>query len=92
MRRSAAIGAGLAAIATAAVGLIALTGVPGIPVAEYLLFPGSWAAWLYKGDNYTSSHEFLIHAIAFGVPMNVLAGATIGALVAFLKGMSARLP
>ncbi len=89
MRRAAVIGAGLAAIATAAVGLIALTGVSTIPVAEYLLFPGSLAAWLYKGDNYGSNHEFLLQAIVFGVPMNTFVGALLGALVASVRRKTA---
>ncbi len=83
--RSALIGAGLAAIATAAVGVIALMGVSHIPIGEYLLFPGSWVAWLYKGDNYRSGHEFLLHSIAFGVPINAVAGSILGATLAFLR-------
>ena len=90
MRRAAVVGAGLAAIATAAVGVIALMGVSRIPVAEYLLVPGSLAAWLYKGDNYTSGHQFLLHAIVFGVPMNALIGAILGALLAYLRRTAAR--
>lgn len=92
MRRAAVIGAGLAAIATAAVGLIALTGVSTIPVAEYLLFPGSLAAWLYKGDTYGSNHEFLLHAILLGVPMNTLMGAILGVLVASVRRKSEEKP
>ena len=88
MRRAAVIGASLAAIATVAVAMIALMGVSRIPVAEYLLFPGSLAAWLYKGDNYRSSHEFLLHATALGVPINAVAGAILGALLVSLRRMS----
>jgi hypothetical protein len=91
MRRAAAIGAGLAAITTAAIGVIALIGVSRIPVAEYILFPGSMAAWLYKGDNYRSNYEFLLHTIAFGMPINVLLGAILGVLLASVRRMSRRI-
>ena len=80
MRRAAAIGAGVAAIATSVVVVIALLGVSRLPLAELLLFPGSLAAWMYKGDNYRSSHDFLVHAAAFGVPINIVLGAAVGSL------------
>jgi len=85
MKRAAVLGAAIAATATAAVGAMALMGATRIPVAEYLLFPGSMAAWLYKGDDFGSSHEFLAHAIAFGVPISSLAGAVLGVLLAALR-------
>ena len=79
------LGACLAAVATAAVGVIALMGVSRIPVAEVLLFPGSLAAWVYKGDTYRSGHEFLLHAIAFSVPLNALVGAILGVSLAAVR-------
>lgn len=82
MGRAAVIGAGLAIFITGLVGALGLMGVSHIPIAEYLLFPGGLVAWAYKGDNYRSGNEFLLHAIAFGVPLNGLAGAAIGALAA----------
>lgn len=82
MRRAAVLGAGLAAILTAAIAVLALMGVSSIPVVEAVLFPGSWVAWVYKGDNYRSGHEFLLHATAFGVPLNALIGAVLGVLLA----------
>jgi len=85
MKKAAFLGAAIAATATAAVGAMALMGVTRLPVAEYLLFPGSMAAWLYRGDNFGSSREFLAHAIALGVPINALAGAILGALVRALR-------
>lgn len=88
MRRGASLGAIVAAGATAAVGLIALMGASRIPVAEYLLFPGSMAAWVHKGDNYTSAHEFLIYAVAFGVPVNAAAGAILGGLLVWVRSRS----
>jgi len=84
LRGAAALGATIAVTATAIVGVIALMGADRLPVAEHLLFPGSMAAWLYKGDNFESSRQFLAHAIAFGIPINALAGAVLGALTAAL--------
>lgn len=84
LRGAAALGATIAVTATAIVSVIALMGADRLPVAEYLLFPGSMAAWLYKGDNFVSSQQFLAHAIAFGIPINALAGAILGALTAAL--------
>ncbi len=72
-------------VSTNTVGVFALMGVSRIPVGEYLLVPGSWVAWLYKGDNYRSGHEFLLHSIAFGVPINAVAGSILGAVLAFLR-------
>ena len=88
MRRAAGIGAGVAAIGTAIVAVIALMGVSRLPVAELLLFPGSMAAWAYKGDTYNSAHEFLLHSVALGVPLNAVFGAFIGMLVAALRPRS----
>ena len=85
MRRAAALGAGIAAISTALVAVIGLMGVSRLPVAELLLFPGSMAAWAYKGDNYTSAQEFLLYSAALGVPLNALLGAFIGILVIALR-------
>jgi hypothetical protein len=68
-------------MATAVVGAIGLMGATRIPVAEYLLFPGSMAAWLYRGDDFGSSQEFLATAIALGVPINALVGAGLGVLM-----------
>ncbi|MBT8478829.1 MAG: hypothetical protein KJO06_07935 [Gemmatimonadetes bacterium] len=81
MKKAAVLGAVIAATATAVVGAIALMGATRIPVAEYLLFPGSMAAWLHKGDNFRSSQEFLATAIALGVPINALVGAGLGVLL-----------
>ena len=67
------------------VGVLALLGVSSIPVAEYVLFPGSLAAWIYRGDNYASSREFLLYTMAFGVPLALLAGAILGGLLAFVR-------
>ncbi|MDH3206349.1 MAG: hypothetical protein OEO79_07045 [Gemmatimonadota bacterium] len=88
MRRAAGIGAGIAAIGTALVAVIALMGVPRLPVAELLLFPGSMAAWVYGGDTYSSGPEFLLYSVAFGVPLNAVFGAIIGMLVAALRSRS----
>ena len=94
MGRAAVIGAVIAIIATGLVAALGLMGVSHIPIAEYLLLPGGMVAWAYKGDNYRSSSEFLLHAIAFGVPLNGLAGATVGALAALtgakLRGRRSR--
>ena len=68
-------------IATGAVATLALLGAERVPIAEYLLYPGSMVAWLQKGDNFRSSREFLASAIAWSVPINALAGAVIGVLV-----------
>lgn len=76
--RGASRGAILATILTAVVGGFALAGVSTMPVIGASLFPGSMAAWLFRGDNYTSSHEFLVFAIAFGVPINAAIGALLG--------------
>ena len=89
MRRAAVIGVGIAIITTGLVGGLALMGAH-IPIAEYLLFPGGFAAWAYKGDNYRSSHEFLQHTIVFGVTLNGLAGAVLGALAALARRKWAR--
>ena len=78
MKKAILWGAGGAVIATVVVGAIALMGVERIPIAEYIVFPGSMLAWLYKGDNYTSSQEFLLHAIGFGIPVNAVLGAMLG--------------
>ena len=85
MKRAAVLGAVIAATATAAVGAMALMGVTRLPVGEYLLFPGSMAAWLYRGDDFASSQEFLTSAIALGVPINALAGAILGVLLRALR-------
>lgn len=85
MTKAAVAGAAIAAIATAAVGVAALMGVTRIPLGGYLLFPGSMAAWLYKGDNFASSREFLTASIALGIPINALAGAVLGVLVRALR-------
>lgn len=84
MRRAAIIGAGVAIILTGLVGALALIG-GRIPIAEYLLFPGVLAAWVYKGDNYGSGNEFLYHAIVFGVTLNGLFGAVLGTLTALAR-------
>ena len=89
MKRAATIGAAIATVATAIVGLIGLMGVDSLPVAEYLLFPGSMAAWLFKGDNYRSSREFLLHALAFGIPINALIGAVLGAIANVVRNRQA---
>ena len=81
MKRAAILGATITSVATAIVGLIGLVGADSLPVAEFLLFPGSMAAWLFKGDNYVSSREFLLHALAFGIPINAVIGAVLGAIV-----------
>ena len=80
MKRAAILGATIATVATAIVGLIGLMGAESLPVAEFLLFPGSMAAWLFKGDTYVSSREFLLHAMAFGVPINAAIGAVLGVI------------
>ena len=85
MKRAAALGAGLASIVTVAIAVLALLGVSSIPVLEAVLFPGSWVAWVYKGDNYRSGQEFLLHAIAFGVPLNAVIGAILGVLLAAVR-------
>lgn len=85
LKKAALLGSGAAILATAAVGIAALLGVSRLPIAEYLLFPGSMAAWAYKGDNYTSSAEFLRYTIAMGIPLNALAGAILGVLVAWIR-------
>ena len=91
LREAAALGATIAVTATAIVSVIALMGADRLPVAEHLLFPGSMAAWLYKGDNFESSRQFLAHAIAFGIPINALAGAVLGALTAaFMRLLRSR--
>lgn len=84
MREAAALGATIALTATVIVAVIAMMGATRIPVAEYLLYPGSMAAWVYRGDDFESSRHFLAHAIAFGVPINALAGAVLGALTTAL--------
>ena len=61
-----------------------------MPVAEYLLFPGSMAAWVYKGDTFTSNQEFLAYAILLGVPINAVAGAIVGVLLAALRRRTKR--
>lgn len=81
IRKAVVLGAAIAAMATAVVGAIGLMGATRIPVAEYLLFPGSMAAWLYRGDDFGSSREFLATAIALGVPINALVGAGLGVLL-----------
>lgn len=76
--RGASRGAILATILTTVVGGFALAGVSTMPVIGASLFPGSMAAWLFRGDNYASSNEFLVFAIAFGVPINAAIGALLG--------------
>ena len=88
MRKAAGIGAGVAVVGTAIVAVIALMGVSRLPVAEFLLFPGSMAAWVYGGDTYSSGHEFLLHSVAFGLPLNAVFGAIIGMLVVALRPRS----
>jgi hypothetical protein len=78
--RAAVVWAIVAAGATAAVGAVALLGVERLPVLEYILFPGSMAAWMFRGDDYASSREFLVFAVLFGVPINAALGAALGAV------------
>jgi len=68
----------LATVITLAVSGLALAGISTMPVIGASLYPGSMAAWLFRGDNYASSHEFLRFAIAFGVPINATLGALLG--------------
>jgi hypothetical protein len=90
MRKAAVVGAGVGVVATGLVGALALLGFP-VPIAEYLLFPGGLAAWVYKGDNYRSGDEFLRHMIVFGILLNGLAGAVFGPLVALARRKWVRL-
>ncbi len=91
MRRAIINGAGVAIFITGLVGALALLGFR-IPIVEYLLFPGGLAAWAYKGDNYVSGNEFLHHTIVFGVALNALTGAVLGALAALVARKWVRRP
>ena len=73
----------MALIVTGLIGTLALLGAQ-LPVVGYVLFPGGMAAWAYKGDNYTSE-TFLQHTVVFALLLNVVAGAAIGLLVAWVS-------
>jgi len=88
MRRAAISGAVLAAAATVAVAACGLLGVEKLPVVEYLLWPGGFMAFAYRGDDYASGHEFLLYATAFGVPFNAPTAALNGVLVSAARKRS----
>ena len=85
MIRAAGAGAGIATIVTLLIGWLALAGAE-LPVLGYVLYPGSFLAWAYKGDNYTSGGEFLRYSILFAVLVNGVVGAVVGVAVQRLFG------
>lgn len=95
MRRAAVVGASLAAIATAVVGVIALTGVSRIPIAEYLAEAVDWIRE-HPGEflGLTASRTTQFWLGPFDRPGTALAvtALTILALLGAWRGLPAMTP